>query len=192
MKMKQLSPIERFLAKTERQENGCLFWTAARSKLGYGKFGVSSPRRVVLAYKWWWEQTNGPVPDGLELDHLCRNSRCVEPIHLEAVPHRINVLRGNSFTAKHAQKTHCPLGHPYDASNTYWSKNGRDCRTCRKRRDDERHTREKKPQSKKTHCRQGHPYDESNTYWRKKGGRDCRECHKKRDRERYVRLNISK
>lgn len=73
----------------------------------------------------------GEIEAGLEIDHLCRNRRCVNPRHLEAVPHRENVLRGQSPVAVHAVQTHCVNGHPLDAANTYIKPNGhRDCRTC--------------------------------------------------------------
>lgn len=76
---------------------------------------------------WAWEQENGPVPDGMELDHGCRTPACVRPFHLEPVLHRENVLRGDSPSAHNARKTYCPRGHSYDSQRT----NGqRGCKTC--------------------------------------------------------------
>ena len=97
----------------------------------------------VVAHKWLWEFFNGTVPDGLELDHLCRVTRCVRPTHLEAVTHSENarrspLLRANARSNGLAMKgkdrantTHCPQSHPYDERNTYRTKQGhRKCRKC--------------------------------------------------------------
>ena len=78
----------------------------------------------------------GPIPDGLQLDHLCRNRKCVRPDHLDAVTGRENVLRGATVAAYHASLTHCPAGHPFDEKNTYvYSKQPRTrrCRACNAR-----------------------------------------------------------
>jgi hypothetical protein len=78
-----------------------------------------------------WEHLVGPVPDGLELDHLCRNPGCVNPDHLEPVTHKENMLRGFNPSATNARKTHCHKGHFFDAENTYIATTGaRRCRTC--------------------------------------------------------------
>ena len=82
------------------------------------------------------EQAHGqPIPSGLELDHLCRVKRCVKPAHLEAVTHRMNLLRGLTIPAAHVAKTHCPHRHEYTGTNLMLDKIGRRyCRTCRNRR----------------------------------------------------------
>jgi hypothetical protein len=86
--------------------------------------------KKVLVHRWFYEQANGPIPDGLELDHLCRNPRCCNPAHLEAVTHAENMARG-----KAAQQTHCIQGHPFDEANTYYRRSGtRDCRACNRNR----------------------------------------------------------
>jgi hypothetical protein len=108
----------------------CWIWTAYVTKRhGYGRFGPYHAPVIsshIISYVW----TNGPVPKGLHLDHLCRTKTCVRPDHLEAVTCRINLLRGDTVTAKHAAATHCPQGHPYDEANTRVRKTGRGCRTC--------------------------------------------------------------
>lgn len=106
----------------------CWLWTGALSKEGYGKFCIDRKNRGahVVAY----EQVNGPVPDGLELDHLCRVRHCVRPSHLEAVTPQINQRRGNGFSGVNARKTHCPQGHPYAGENVFVSNGKRICRIC--------------------------------------------------------------
>jgi len=74
------------------------------------------------------------VPLGLELDHLCRVRRCVNPEHLEEVTHQTNVLRGEGVAAINAAKTHCPQGHPYDEKNTLVWMGERLCKACRRER----------------------------------------------------------
>ena len=124
---------DRFWSKVEFGDwLDCWLWTASRVD-GYGRFRLggrgSSPARAhVVAY----ELLIGPVPDGLELDHLCRVPACVNPSHLEAVTHAENCRRGRAG-AHNADKTHCPRGHPYDEENTYWfgpDGKWRDCRAC--------------------------------------------------------------
>jgi len=73
----------------------------------------------------------GEIPEGLQIDHLCRVPACVRPDHLEVVTPRINVWRGRSDAAKNALKTECPQGHPYDEKNTRRDWEGkRSCREC--------------------------------------------------------------
>jgi len=110
----------------------CWEWTASKDKDGYGHFAVG--RRMALAHRIAYEAFTGPIPDGLESDHLCRNPSCVNPLHLEPVTSKVNSQRGLTGLAAGAvmkAKTHCPHGHPYDEVNTYFRKNGdRLCKTC--------------------------------------------------------------
>jgi hypothetical protein len=71
----------------------CWIWQLALSKAGYGVYGGGSGDERGLAHRWYWAERNGPVPDGLELDHLCRVRACVNPDHLEPVTHRENCRR---------------------------------------------------------------------------------------------------
>lgn len=130
----------RFWAKVALpDENGCLLWTAAKNSAGYGNFGYGS--RTVKAHRFAYEAMAAPIPDGLSLDHLCRNRACVAPDHLEPVTHRTNVLRGESPSALRARLTHCPQGHPYSEENTrVSSRNERSCRTCHRSRERARKT----------------------------------------------------
>jgi hypothetical protein len=73
----------------------------------------------------------GEMPDGCEIDHLCRIRSCCNPDHLQAVSHKANVLRGESPSARHARKTHCCHGHELTPGNIYLSKRGvRVCKKC--------------------------------------------------------------
>lgn len=109
----------------------CWIWLAHVYPSGYAGFGRG--RRgsgMTYAHIWSYEHHVGPIPGGLELDHLCRVRRCVNPDHLEPVTHAENVRRASSA------QTHCRHGHPYDEANTYIDGVGkRHCRTC----DRERH-----------------------------------------------------
>lgn len=129
---------ERFAKKTVERENGCIEWTGAVSADGYGqmRLGPADGGRLIYTHRWSYEYYVGPIPDGLVIDHLCRNRRCVNPAHLEPVEIRENLLRGESFSARNAKKTHCHAGHPYDDANTYIvpGKRGRDCRKCKAER----------------------------------------------------------
>lgn len=83
------------------------------------------------AHRYAYEHFIGPIPEGLQVDHLCRVRNCVNPDHLEAVTCRENVLRGDGVAAANARATHCPQGHAYDEANTYtWTNGGRHCRAC--------------------------------------------------------------
>lgn len=124
--------LARFWSKVALPDgNGCMIWLGARNEHGYGRFAVRSKYR--RAHRISYEMNVGPILTGLSLDHLCSVRACVAPDHLEAVPQRVNVLRGQSFAAHHAAKTHCPQGHPYDEANTYHSPGGsRVCRACQR------------------------------------------------------------
>ncbi|KKL10344.1 hypothetical protein LCGC14_2556770 [marine sediment metagenome] len=126
-----MSVIERFWAKVDKHgPNGCWQWTSTFNNKGYGRFWTSE--RVLMAHRFAYENIVGLIPDGLEIDHLCRNPACVRPNHLEPVTRRENQLRGVSISGLNARKTHCPQGHPYDDANTYIQKANRrrKCRIC--------------------------------------------------------------
>ena len=114
------------------EPNDCWLWTKSLSKSGYGVMGIGS--KNFRAHRLSYELYVGPIPDGLELDHLCSVRNCVNPAHLEAVTHRENVLRGNAPSAKNSRKTHCLRGHEFTAENTIAIKTGRACRACDRER----------------------------------------------------------
>lgn len=121
---------ERFAAKWVEAPGGCHLWVGATDGDGrYGSFGLG--RKAVRAHRWAYEQVHGPVPGGLDLDHLCRKTLCVNPEHLELVTHRENILRGQSFAAINAAKTHCKRGHPFTTENIRrLAGGGRQCLAC--------------------------------------------------------------
>ena len=119
----------RFDAKWMPEPNtGCWLWTAAANGRGYGTFW--SEGKNVLSHRYAYERWVGPIPDGLQIDHLCRVRNCVNPGHLEPVTSRENTLRGETVGAANASRTHCPQGHEYDEKNTYVWRSERYCRTC--------------------------------------------------------------
>jgi hypothetical protein len=104
----------------------CWYWAGTIMADGYGHFCWQGKK--ILAHRMMYELVNGPIPAGVVVDHLCRNRGCVCPFHLEAVTNKENALRGISFTAINAKKTHCPRGHPYDDVRRW-----RWCRRCTRR-----------------------------------------------------------
>lgn len=114
----------------------CWMWTAATYESGHGMFGVRNAcgePALSRAHRITYRMLVGPIPRDLVPDHLCHTPACVNPLHLELVPQRTNVLRGDSFMAERARQTHCePRGHPLSGANVYiHPKRGtRHCRAC--------------------------------------------------------------
>lgn len=131
----------RFWRKVQKTET-CWLWMGARRGAykdgeGYGSFLAEiGTLRIVPAHRWSWEHANGPIPEGLHIDHLCANPPCVRPDHLEPVTPAENLRRSDERSGGHhnAVKTHCKYGHPYSGSNLRVLKGGRrDCRACERR-----------------------------------------------------------
>lgn len=125
-------PQERFWAKVEFT-NACWLWTAGKVPAGYGSFspGPDGPSQVG-AHRWAYEEQIGPIPEGMVLDHLCRNRACVNPDHMEVVTSQENVRRG-VFPA--SSRTHCPAGHEYAGDNLHIDRKGhRRCKLCNRDR----------------------------------------------------------
>jgi len=118
---------ERFWAKVEF--NDCWEWTGAKHPLGYGNFNAAS--HYISAHRFAYQVLVGDIPNRLVLDHLCRNTSCVNPDHLQPVLQSVNIRRGASPYAKKANARACVNGHPFSTSNTYLTKRGeRKCREC--------------------------------------------------------------
>lgn len=164
------SSAERFWSKVDKSAE-CWTWTAYRNANGYGKFwdatsSASASDGKVYAHRWSYVHHFGDIPAGLEVDHRCGNRACVNPLHLEAVSHRVNMLRGDTIAALHANKTTCPLGHDL----IEYQPHRRRCVECH-----EAGT----PNGDKTECKRGHAFTDENTYWFPDGsGRGCRTCRR--------------
>jgi hypothetical protein len=116
----------------------CWTWTAGRNGDGYGTFQLTlAPHRyaAVGAHRLAYMALVGPIPEGTEIDHLCRNRLCVRPDHLEAVPHRVNILRGDGAAARAARRTHHKCGRPYETLVEPWGRLRRVCRPCANERE---------------------------------------------------------
>lgn len=122
---------QRFFWDRVHKTETCWNWIGYKMTGGYGQL---SERGVKLpAHVWVYRKFKGAIPDGMTVDHICNNSSCVNPDHLQVLTQLDNNLRNPVFGAN---KTHCPKGHPYDDNNTYQRPNKkgmrqwRDCREC--------------------------------------------------------------
>ncbi len=108
----------------------CWEWQGCRVR-GYGHIGTGCPvHKQAQTHRVAYELWVGPIPDGLQIDHLCRVRCCINPLHMEPVTGRVNTLRGDTVTARNAAKTHCKRGHAFTPENTYRARLGRACRRC--------------------------------------------------------------
>ena len=123
--------------------SGCWHWMGTLNAAGYAVFWDNAAQTTIRAHRFAYNLFKGVIPEGLEPDHLCREKSCVNPDHLEAVTHQINVLRSAGPAARNAVKTHCPAGHPYSGENLYEHKTGRGCKICRRRNRDNHLKRQK-------------------------------------------------
>jgi hypothetical protein len=116
--------------RVERTET-CWIYSGALNQSGYGVARYQG--RMTVVHRLAYQELVGPIPEGLELDHLCRVRNCVNPAHLEPVTHAENTLRGIGPTAQNARRTECLQGHPLMGPNLYLRPDGRrECRTCKR------------------------------------------------------------
>lgn len=124
------TPEQRFWSKVAITP-GCWLWLASTDGRGYGQFW--SGVKLIKAHKWAYQQLVGPVPAGMDLDHVkargCAHRTCVNPAHLEPVTRKENIQRGRNANR---EKTHCAYGHPLDGLKRRGERIDRVCLTCRR------------------------------------------------------------
>ncbi len=123
--------ITRWWSKVDMGD-GCWEWKGTVVQrpggLPYGQFKELGRRH--RAHRFAYELLVGPIPTGLVIDHLCRNTLCVNPAHMEPVTNAENIARGDAPSAVAKRRSRCAAGHPYSAENTLMEGTIRRCRAC--------------------------------------------------------------
>lgn len=132
---RKLNLKDRLLSRVSLSNSGCWEWTGHLTSTGYSQMTVGSrtdkTRTNTQAHRVSYAVFVGELVDGLQIDHLCRNRKCINPKHLEQVTCAENLRRGNPAWKQQMARTHCPKGHEYSESNTYVRKSGgRMCKEC--------------------------------------------------------------
>jgi hypothetical protein len=108
-------PWVRLMRKRRVDENGCWIYTGFCDRDGYGY--MREYGKAWKVHRWIYTRVIGPIPEGYQIDHLCKVTSCFNPFHLEAVTPRENTLRSDSLSAQNARRTHCRKGHPLTGTN---------------------------------------------------------------------------
>lgn len=135
------------LLNNRKMVKDCWQWTGYKNKKGYGIISYKSKPKQI--HRLSYEIYKGRIPKDLTIDHMCRNTLCFNPDHLEAVTLKENILRGFSYAAMNARKTHCNHGHEFSDKNTlnyfrkskYGPRKVRECKACHLRREQDRRLR---------------------------------------------------
>lgn len=125
------TPYERALLHIEKRVDGCWMWTGSVNTKGYAHMKISGKVWAVV-HRVMYEYAKGPVPAGLQLDHLCRNKPCVNPDHLEAVTARENMHRGMAPSIRAHLSGICKRGHQLSEGYRRKTDGGMSCRECRR------------------------------------------------------------
>ena len=118
--------LERFFTHVEIAD--CWLRQGCVNHRGYGLF--SAPDKLRVVHRWIWEALVGPIPEGLQVDHLCMVRNCVNPDHLEPVTTQVNAHRSHSVSGINVRKTACWRGHDFTERNTRLHNGKRHCRKC--------------------------------------------------------------
>ncbi|MDX2309344.1 MAG: HNH endonuclease [Hyphomicrobium sp.] len=125
--------IAKFWAVVDKQSaDDCWPWLGPLNAKGYGRFAANGS--VEMAHRSSVRLSGRDIPPGFEVDHICRNRRCVNPSHLRVVTHQENLLSGQTIAAANAAKTHCRKGHPLSTGNLVQGSGKRVCKECRRAR----------------------------------------------------------
>lgn len=188
----------------------CWLWTLPVHR-GYGR--IRTETRQVGVHRYSYELHNGPIPGGLDVDHLCHepadcpggvtcpHRACVAPAHLDATDPASNRRRGHTDRAGGRDhylgaRDECKWGHPLDEANSHWNGRQRICRICEQDRSSRRTAKRKakraaaraaNPKKPATHCRNGHEWTEENTAYDSDGYRACKQCNRDKAKRHYDR-----
>ena len=181
---------ERFWSKVKPDPStGCLLWMAGGDQKGYGTFWVAK-RRPMKAHRFSYELVHGAIPEGMQIDHLCRVRSCVNPKHLRVVTNRENLLepRSQSLPRLCLNREACVNGHLYTVENTWMDGRTRRCRTCLNKRHAEYRQRHSAVVKEKQRLRRSQPAARAKHIaycrdWRRRAALDAREREQGGERE---------